>query len=136
MPGPPLPAGTLGGMKTVFLVEDSAPLRKRIAALLNDTGTTKVVGEATTARDAIEAILELRPDAVVLDLNLAQGSGFDVLRAVHEIAPEIDIYMLSNFSSLPYRRYAETLGARGFFDKTTEFDRVRDAITARAHTLH
>ena len=135
-----MPRGGAGrhtaGMQKVFLVEDSQPVRRRIAALLDATGVTEIVGEATTAREAIAQILELRPDAVVLDLNLAQGSGFDVLRVVHEVAPEIDFYMLSNFASEPYRRYAEQLGARGFFDKSSEFERVRDMIAARAVTIH
>jgi DNA-binding NarL/FixJ family response regulator len=69
---------------------------------------------------------------VVLDLKLAQGSGFDVLRAVHEQAPEIDVFVLTNHADEPYRRRAERLGARGFFDKTSEFERVRDTLAARA----
>ena len=69
---------------------------------------------------------------VVLDLNLAEGGGFDVLRELRAKAPEIDVYMLSNFSAYPYRQLAERLGARGFFDKTREFGRVREAIAARA----
>jgi len=42
--------------------------------------------------------------------------------------------MLSNFASEPYRRHAERLGASGFFDKTTEFERVRDVLAQRAAT--
>jgi len=121
-------------MQKVFLVEDSLPVRERLAALLTANGTSTIVGEAATAKEAIAAILALRPDAVVADLNLAQGSGYDVLRAVRDAAPEIDFYMLSNFASEPYRRYAETLGARGFFDKTSEFERVRETLAQRAAT--
>ena len=73
---------------------------------------------------------------VVLDLKLAEGSGFDVLRALHRAAPGIDVYMLTNFASEPYRRLAERLGARDFFDKTTEFERVRDTIVGRAAQSH
>jgi hypothetical protein len=40
--------------------------------------------------------------------------------------------MLSNFSTQPYRRIAAELGARDFFDKTNEFERVRDVIASRA----
>jgi hypothetical protein len=44
--------------------------------------------------------------------------------------------MLSSFASEPYRRLAARLGARDFFDKSTEFERVRDLIAARAATKH
>ena len=67
---------------------------------------------------------------VLLDISLADGSGFDVLRAVRPQAPQIDFYVLSNVSSYPYRQLAGTLGARGFFDKSTEFERVRELLAA------
>ena len=122
-------------MQKVFLVEDSLPVRERLSALLTAGGTNEIVGTAAGAREAIAAILAARPDAVVLDLNLAQGSGFDVLRAVRDAAPEIDFYMLSNFASEPYRRHAASLGARGFFDKTSEFERVREILAERAASV-
>lgn len=119
-------------MVRVFLVEDSPLVCERLEAMLASVAGVKTVGRATGAEEATRCILADRPDAVVLDLKLAQGSGFDVLRAVHEQAPEIDVYVLSNFASEPYRRRAEGLGARGLFDKSIEFERVRDMLAVRA----
>ncbi len=116
----------------VFFVEDSPIVLERLEALLATIEGADAVGHASRAEEAIHAILEAHPDAVVVDLKLAEGSGFDVLRAVHERAPEIDLYMLSNFAGEPYRRLAARLGARAFFDKSTEFERVRDTLAARA----
>jgi DNA-binding NarL/FixJ family response regulator len=127
---PPRATAHTGGVQKVFLVEDSGPVRQRLHDLLAATGAC-IVGHAQCAQEAIEAILEKKPDVVVLDLSLAAGSGFDVLRAVHSRQPQIDFYMLSNFASEPYRRFAAQLGARGFFDKTSEFERVRDVVAAR-----
>jgi DNA-binding NarL/FixJ family response regulator len=116
----------------IYLVEDSSLVRARLAALLEALPGASLVGEADRADTAIRGILALRPDAVLLDLNLAQGSGFDVLRAVCREAPEIDIYVLSNFIEAPYRELAERLGARAFFDKSKEIERVRDLVAKRA----
>ena len=116
----------------VFIVEDSPIIRERLLALLGSIEGAAAVGQASSAEEAIEGILQARPDAVVLDLKLASGSGFDVLRAVHERAPGIDLYMLSNFAAEPYRRMAARLGARDFFDKSNEFQRVREVLAARA----
>lgn len=116
----------------VFIVEDSPIVRERLVDMLDSIPGASVVGEASRADAAIREILAARPDVVVLDLNLAEGSGFDVLRAVHHQAPEIDFYMLSNFAAYPYRQLAERLGARDFFDKSKEFERVRDIIAQRA----
>jgi DNA-binding NarL/FixJ family response regulator len=117
----------------IFLVEDSGPVRARLSEMLGAIPGATLVGSAANADDAIREILCLRPQVVVLDLSLAGGSsGFDVLRTVRNAAPEIEFYMLSNFSADPYRQLAERLGARDFFDKTKELERVRDVITTRA----
>ena len=119
-------------MYRVFLVEDSAPVRERLAALLDTIEGVDTVGSAATAHDAECAILAERPDAVLLDIRLEQGSGFDVLRSLRQQAPQIEVYMLSNFAAPAYRQLAASLGARGFFDKTTEIDSMRRTIAERA----
>jgi DNA-binding NarL/FixJ family response regulator len=117
----------------VFLVEDSPQIRERLLALFATVEGARTVGYADGAEAAIRDILHTRPNAVVLDVSLAQGSGIDVLRALTAQAPEIDVYMLTNFATPQYRRLCERLGAKGFFDKSTEFELVRDAIAARSH---
>ncbi len=116
----------------VFVVEDSPLVIDRIEAMLASIAGARAIGHSGRAREAISAILRDQPDVVMLDWQLAEGSGLDVLRVLNEAAPTIDVYMLSNFASEPYRRLAERLGARDFFDKSTEFERVREALAARA----
>jgi DNA-binding NarL/FixJ family response regulator len=116
----------------VFLVEDSPAVLERLSEMLGSIPGVAITGCATGADEAVRAILATRPDMVVLDVRLAQGSGLDVLRAVHSRAPEVECYLLSNFSDDYYRRAALDFGARGFFDKTAEFGRVRDLVAARA----
>ena len=124
-------------MFRVFLVEDSAPVRERVAAMLASIEGVATVGTAATAHDAERAILATHPDAVLLDIKLAQGSGFDVLRALRAQAPQIEVYVLSNFAAGAYRQLAANLGARGFFDKSTEIEAMRRTIAERAaQTLH
>jgi DNA-binding NarL/FixJ family response regulator len=122
-------------MQNVFIVDDSPLVRERLAELLADVQLTRIVGEAAGVREAIRDILAAKPHVVLLDISLSNGSGFEVLKAVHSAEPEIEFYMLSNFASEPYRRYAERLGARKFFDKSNEFERVRDAVAKRAVSL-
>ena len=121
-----------GGVLRVFVVEDSPLLRERLAELFSAVPGVLTVGYADGAKNAIRDILDSQPDAVVLDLNLAQGSGIDVLRALKNQAPGIAVYILTNFANPQYRRLCARLGARGFFDKSIEFEQVRDAIAARA----
>lgn len=116
----------------VFLVEDSPVIRERLEALLADIPGTTVAGHAEGAAQAIRDILAAQPDLVLLDVQLAEGSGFDVLRALHAQAPQLPVVMLTNYSADPYRQIAERFGARAFFDKTKEFDRVREVLAQAA----
>jgi DNA-binding NarL/FixJ family response regulator len=116
----------------IYLVEDSQLVLERLRALLGAVPGVRVAGTAAHAEGAIRGILDERPDVVLCDLRLATGNGFDVLRAVRAAAPAIDVYMLSNFATEPYRRLAAELGARDFFDKSKEIERVRDVVAKRA----
>lgn len=120
----------------VFLVEDSALVVRLLEEFLASIEGVRTVGSAARADDAIRDILDLRPDAVLCDISLAQGTGFDVLRALRERAPGVEVYMLTNFATEPYRRLAARLGARDFFDKSTELVRLRDAVAERARCQH
>jgi DNA-binding NarL/FixJ family response regulator len=116
----------------IFLVDDSAPVRERIEAMLASIPCLQVIGQAADADAAVRGILDGQPDIVVLDLKLGEASGFDVLRALREAGSRAEVYMLSNFATPAYRRRAEQLGARGFFDKSTEFEHLRAVIAARS----
>ncbi|HUK04437.1 MAG TPA: response regulator transcription factor [Burkholderiales bacterium] len=116
----------------VFLVEDSPMLRKRLEAMLASVPGARVVGHAAGAQDAIRAILAAPPQAVVLDISLAEGNGFEVLRAVRERLPLLPFYVLTNFANEAYRAMAEKHGARGFFDKSNEIERLHSVLAAAA----
>ena len=114
----------------VFLVENSAPIRARLAEMLGNVKGVAIVGEAETAATAIEGILRVRPDSVVLDIQLIGSTGIEVLRKVCPVAPNIVFIMLTNHPDPQYRKICMQSGARYFLDKSTEFDKVRDVIAA------
>lgn len=114
----------------VFLVEDSPLLRERLEKMLAAIPGAQTVGHAPTARGAIAGIESAKPDVVVLDIQLEEGSGFDVMRAVRDNGAPPVFYVLTNFAHEGYRRMAEKLGARGFFDKSREFGALREALAA------
>ena len=116
----------------IFLVESFAHTRDRLAEILATIPQAHLAGYAESARAAIAAILEKKPDVVLLALKLDDGSAFDVLREVHTREPGIDFYVLSNYPSEPYQRYAERLGALAFFDKNEGLEPVRRLLERRA----
>jgi DNA-binding NarL/FixJ family response regulator len=124
--------GQSGGMQKIYLVEDSPALRDRLLALLGAIPNACMVGHASTVNSAITDIAASPPDVVLLDVGLPDGSGFEVLRELRGRVPQTDFYMLSNHATEPYRKLAQQLGALGFYDKSTEFNQVRDLIVQRS----
>ena len=120
----------------IYIVDDSPAIRSRLADLLGRIEGVQVVGEAADAPRAVTDILALRPDSVLLDLNLGGTNGMQVLRSVHPLHPGIAFVVLTNHSELQYRRACERAGAAYFLDKSTEFDRVAAVIAEIASTRH
>ncbi|WP_156385536.1 response regulator [Ramlibacter sp. Leaf400] len=121
----------------VFLAEDSAPIRERIAGLL-DGGRLRVIGGAATPADCIAGILREQPDVVVLDSQLEGGSGLEVLRAVRRVEPAIAFVVFSNHAQPPYARRYLADGAASVLDKSLDFERLSQAVEAApaAHRIH
>jgi DNA-binding NarL/FixJ family response regulator len=116
----------------VFIVEDSATIRERLTELMAEVDGASVVGSADTPSDAIAGILNTRPDCVVLDYQLLGGTGIDVLRAVHPTASGIVFVVLTNHANPQYHRLCQEAGASWFFDKSTEFRKIKNVIAGLA----
>ena len=96
----------------------------------------EIVGEAHRALPAIRDILALRPDLVLLDVHLAEGSGFDVLNARARQRAGDRLLHADQLRPHSYRQLAGRLGAGAVFDKAAEFERVRDLVARRVAAGH
>jgi DNA-binding NarL/FixJ family response regulator len=113
-----------GRQMRIFVVEDAPAVRTRLIAMLGTVPGVEVVGEAGSVRTAIDGVLATAADAVLLDLQLIDGTGLDVLAAVKRQRPDIHVIVLSNFVTPQYRRASLAAGADVFLDKSQEFGRV------------
>ena len=121
-----------GDDMNVFVVEDALEVRKRLVAILRAVPGVSVVGEAASVRGAVDGVLATGVDVMLLDLNLADGSGLDVLATVKPQRPELYVIVLTNFASAQqYRDASLAAGADVVLDKTTEFGRVREILRGR-----
>ena len=73
----------------VYLVDDHDIVRRGLRDLMAVKRDITVVGDSGSAQDAVPRILELMPDVMVLDLQLQDGSGINVCRAVRSVAPTV-----------------------------------------------
>ena len=113
----------------VFLVEDSPIIRERLTESLSTPGRIEVVGHADTEHGAVAALRRGSWDVLVLDLQLKQGTGLGVLRALGAGKPEgAKVIVLTNYAIPQFRDRSVALGADYFFDKTREYYRVKSVL--------
>lgn len=114
--------------KEVFIVDDSPIVRERLVSLLSDIPQVVVVGQAERPNEAVRQIQKLRPAVVVLDISMPGGSGLSVLQEIKKGGAAPMVIMLTNFAQDPYRQKCMSLGADYFFDKSSEFDKVKGVL--------
>jgi DNA-binding NarL/FixJ family response regulator len=113
----------------VFLVDDSTMVLKKLVAMISGIEGIEIAGQAMTARDAIQSIVALKPDVVILDIRLnGGGSGMDVLKEIKKEIPPPIVIMLTNYPYPQYREKCQALGADYFFDKVTEIEKIYDTF--------
>ena len=113
---------------TVYLVEDSLAIRARLAATIRGIEGAELVGEAGSVVAAIDGIRATQASAVILDLQLEDGSGLEVLRAVHPSSPALHVAVLTNYATDQHRRACMDAGAEFFLDKSSDFQRIREIV--------
>jgi NarL family two-component system response regulator LiaR len=121
----------------VLLVDDHVVLRDGLAALVAGQADLEVVGTASTAAAALRLATELEPDVVVLDLQLPDGNGIQVARALGQRYPALRVLVLTAHDHPQYVRAARRVGVAGFLLKETAASRVLEAlrIVARGGTV-
>jgi DNA-binding NarL/FixJ family response regulator len=107
----------------IFVSEDSPEIRKRLVAMLRRVPGVSVVGEAESVRAAIAGVLSTASDVLLLDLQLADGSGLDVLSSLKVKHPALRVIVLTNFATAQHRQASLAAGADVFLDKSQEFQR-------------
>ena len=117
---------------TVVLADDHAVVRKGLRLLLEAEPGLRVVAEAGTVPDAMNAVLEHRPSVLVLDLSMPGGSGLAAIPVIREEAPATAIVVLTMQNDPSFARQALRGGALGFVLKEAADDELLGAIRLAA----
>jgi two-component system response regulator NreC len=113
-------------MIRALLVDDHQIVRSGVRRILEATGRFDIVGEASGVQEAVERARLLRPEIVVLDLALRDGSGLDAIAEIRELGARVVI--LSMQDEPAYARRAFELGAQGYVVKDAADDELAGAI--------
>ena len=116
----------------VLLCDDHEVVREGLRTLLSRHQDIAVVGEAGTMAEAIEAAAKAKPDVVIMDVRLPDGSGVEACRAIREARPETRVIMLTSYADDEALFASIIAGASGYLLKQTRGQAVVDAIQAVA----
>jgi len=111
---------------TVVVVEDSILMRAHVAASLSAIKGVAAVRQAGDVPSALHLLETIKPDVLILDIELPGRSGLDLLKTVRKTDAAVVIIMLTNHDQPRMRKRCAELGANYFFNKLSEFGRVAE----------
>ena len=115
-------------MIRVYLADDHSVIRAGVKMALSNTSDIEVVGEADNGLEVLEASRDSEWDVLLLDLQLPEKSGFEVLRRLRVRDPGLRILILSIHTEALYALQAMKMGAAGYITKRTDLDVFAKAI--------
>lgn len=112
----------------VLLVDDITETRENLKRLLQFDAAIEVVGEARGGYEAIELAARLKPDVIVMDINMPDMDGIQATEGIRKKVPYCQVIILSVQNDLQYMRRAMLVGARDFLVKPPTIDELTLAV--------
>jgi DNA-binding NarL/FixJ family response regulator len=113
---------------SLLIVDDSDLVRASLRALLGSVAGISSIRVASTLGEAINSVWRDPPTLVILDLNLPDGMGMDIIQQIKQISPALWLAVLTIHAFPFYRRHCLALGADWFFDKASETDALLEVV--------
>jgi DNA-binding NarL/FixJ family response regulator len=116
----------------LLIVEDSEHIRVSLVSLMECIPGIECIFVAESIAAAMQRVRKSLPSLVVLDLQLPDGMGIELIEPIRHLVPDVRIAVLTNHASEFNRRHCIAGGANWFFDKSTEFDHLLEVVRAQA----
>lgn len=112
----------------VLIIDDSQLIGEKLIAIFTEYEEICYLGQALTISSGRTMFSEQRPDLVILDLALPDGLGFHLAEEFKVTNRSCRIIIFSNYAHTAYKQKAHTIGVDLFFDKSTEFEELMQAV--------
>lgn len=112
----------------VMLADDHVLMREGIRQLLEFDGSIEVVAEANDGEECIEKLLNIKPQILLLDINMSKKNGIEVLKEIRSQKMDVKVLILTVHDSIEYLLKAVELGVDGYIMKDSESTELKKAI--------
>ncbi|MFZ4624542.1 MAG: response regulator [Rhodoferax sp.] len=112
----------------LLIVDNSDLIRASLRALLGSVAGIAAIREATTLAEALDSVRRDPPTLVILDMNLPDGLGMDIIGQLKQRSPTLWLAVLTLHADAIYQQRCLALGADWFFDKATETDPLLEVV--------
>ena len=112
----------------ILIADDSDDLRRALRNILETQPRYTVCGKASNGAEAVAKARELKPDLIIVDLQMPDMNGFEAARQIFEFAPSVPILMFSMYFSTQHLQEAHKIGIRGFIQKGSSFGTLLDGV--------
>ena len=112
----------------IAIVEDSIAVQKNLKKLIKSFDNLIFVGEAESVKEGLALIKKERPEILILDIELTDGNGIEIIKEIKSSNINIKIIVLTNYYSFKDSDLFKKLNVKYFLDKTTEFDKTIEIL--------
>lgn len=113
----------------VMIADDHSLIREGLRQLLEFDGSIKVVGEASNGEECLIKLAEFNPEVLLLDINMPEKNGIDVLKQMKADQSKIKVLILTVHNELEYLMSAVDIGVNGYILKDSESSELKKAIS-------
>ncbi len=121
-------AGDASGVRRVLLVDDHAMVRQGLRAILDRYPDVRIVGEAGNGLEAVAMAAELKPDVIVMDINMPQMDGIEATKLIKEAQPDAMVIGISVNNIAEVVEAMTRAGAATFISKDAAAEQLYDAM--------
>ena len=112
----------------IIIVDDHLIFRQGLKAIINFENVGSVIAEVSDGDEFIELLSTLKPDLVLMDIDMPRMNGFEATKKALEIIPDLKIIVFTMYSENEYYQKMMDVGAKGFIHKTSGFNELENAI--------
>ena len=114
--------------KRILIVDDHTDFRAMVKNYLNRDGLDLEIFEASTAEMGVAKASFVKPDIVLMDINLPNANGLEATKHIKEDAPDCDVIIITMFDVEVFKQAAQKIKATAFIGKSEIYDRLLPVI--------